>query len=175
MTAPVIRPATPADIPAIAAIYGQSVITGTASFELEPPGETEMALRMQSVLEAGFPYFAAEIDGAFAGYAYASLYRTRPAYRFTVENSVYVAPNMQRRGVGRALMAALIEACSARGYRQMLAVIGDSPNQAHSVGLHAACGFIEVGRLPDVGYKFGRWVDTLLMQRELGEGNSTFP
>ena len=175
MTTPVIRPATPADIPAIAAIYGQSVLTGTASFELEPPGEAEMASRMQSVLEAGFPYFAAEVGGAFAGYAYASLYRTRPAYRFTVENSVYVAPNMQRRGVGRALMAALIEACSARGYRQMLAVIGDSPNQAHSVGLHAACGFVEVGRLPDVGYKFDRWVDTLLMQRELGEGNSTFP
>jgi phosphinothricin acetyltransferase len=170
-----IRPATAADIPAIAAIYDQSVATATASFELEPPGETEMAKRMQALLAGGFPYLAADLDGKLSGYAYAALYRTRPAYRFTVEDSVYVDPRAQRQGVGRALLDALVTACAKLGYRQMIAVIGDSPNQAGSVALHSACGFLRVGILADVGFKHGEWRDTLLMQRSLGEGGKTPP
>ena len=170
-----IRPVTPADIPHIVRIYAPAVLTGSSSFELEPPDHMEIGRRMKYVLEGGYPYFAAEIDGRFAGYAYASVYRTRPAYRHSVEDSVYIDPEMQRRGVGRALMDALIEDCTKRGFRQMLAVIGDSPNQPGSVGLHEACGFRVVGQLPGIGYKFGRWVDTLLMQRDLGEGMKTNP
>ena|SRR5436190_4847403 len=170
-----LRPATPADIPAIARIYGDSVIAGTATFELEPPGEAEMAARLQQITAAGYPYFVAENDGAFAGYAYAGAYRIRPAYRFTVENSLYVAPDMQRRGVGRALLAALIVECGQRGFRQMIAVIGDSPNQTASIALHQAAGFSIVGTLADVGFKHGRWLDTLLMQRSLGDGGKAPP
>ena len=171
----VIRPANSADIPAITRIYAPAVTHGSSSFELEPPDEIEMARRMRAVLDGGYPYLAAESRGHFAGYAYASVYRTRPAYRFAVENSVYIAPDMQRRGIGRVLMEALIEECTRRGFRQMLAVIGDSPNQPASVGLHEACGFRRVGQLPDIGYKHGRWVDTLLMQRALGDGATTKP
>jgi len=170
-----IRPATTADIPAITRIYGQSVRTATASFELEPPDEAEMARRMRALLDGGFPYLAAEIDGALAGYAYAGLYRSRPAYRFTVEDSVYVAPQAHRRGVGRALLDALIADCAARGFRQMIAVIGDSPRQQPSVALHRAAGFREVGILEHVGFKHGRWLDSLLMQRALGPGATTDP
>jgi phosphinothricin acetyltransferase len=170
-----IRPATPADLPHIVRIYAPAVLTGSSSFELEPPDHMEIGRRMKSVLEGGYPYLAAEIGGRFAGYAYASTYRARPAYRFSVEDSIYIDPDLQRRGVGRALLTALIAACETRGFRQMLAVIGDSPNQPGSVGLHEACGFRVVGQLPAIGYKFGRWVDTLLMQRELGEGMRTKP
>ncbi len=169
-----IRPATLADIPAITAIYADSVKRATASFELEPPDEAEMAKRMQTLL-GSFPYLAAEIDGRVAGYAYASLYRTRPAYRLTVEDSVYVAPDMQRRGVGRALLERLIEECGARNFRQMIAVIGDSPNQTGSIAVHRATGFRVIGSLADVGFKHGRWVDTLLMQRALGKGANADP
>jgi phosphinothricin acetyltransferase len=169
-----IRPASPADIPAITAIYADSVKRATASFELEPPDEMEMAKRMQALL-GSFPYLAAEIDGRVAGYAYASLYRTRPAYRLTVEDSVYVAPDMQRRGVGRALLERLIEECAARNFRQMIAVIGDSPNQAGSIAVHRAAGFCVIGSLADVGFKHGRWLDTLLMQRSLGDGANANP
>ncbi len=147
---------------------------GTASFELEPPDEAEMTRRMQAILDGKFPYLVAEVDGAVAGYAYASLYRTRPAYRFTVEDSVYVAPDMQRRGIGIALLKKLIEACTALGYRQMIAVIGDS-NQAASIGVHKACGFESAGNLRSIGYKFGRWLDTPLMQLALGPGATTLP
>jgi len=171
----VIRPATLADIPAITRIYGHSVTHGTASFELEPPDEAEMARRMGELTSKDFPYLAADSGGELAGYAYAGLYRTRPAYRFTVEDSVYIAPHSHRRGVGRALLAALIEACEARGFRQMIAVIGDSPRQAGSVGLHKALGFHHVGIIQDVGFKHGHWCDTLLMQRELGHGGKTKP
>jgi phosphinothricin acetyltransferase len=170
-----IRPATPADIPAITRIYADSVMRATASFELEPPDEKEMARRMRALIDGGFPYLAADTEGVLAGYAYAALYRTRPAYRFTVENSVYVAFDQHRRGAGRALLAALIEACAACGFRQMIAVIGDSPKQQASVGLHAALGFRHVGILQDVGFKHGRWLDTLLMQRELGPGGTQEP
>jgi L-amino acid N-acyltransferase YncA len=169
-----IRSASFADIPAITAIYAHAVKTGTASFELAPPDEADMRKRMQAVLDGKFPYFIAEIDGRIAGYAYASLYRTRPAYRFTAEDSVYIAPDMQRRGIGKALLVKLIEACTALGFRQMIAVIGDS-DQAASIGVHRACGFADAGNLRSIGWKFERWLDTPLMQRALGPGATTAP
>jgi L-amino acid N-acyltransferase YncA len=165
-----IRPAALSDIPAITRIYGESVASGTATFELESPSETEMAARLRQLIEAGYPYLTAEVDGTFAGYAYAGAYRIRPAYRFTVENSLYVAPAVQRRGVGRALIDALIDECANRGFRQMVAVIGDSPKQMASIALHKAAGFRVVGTLDHVGFKQGRWLNTLLMQRPLGDG-----
>jgi L-amino acid N-acyltransferase YncA len=171
---PSIRAASRADISAITRIYADAVEHGTASFELEPPSEAEMARRMQELTNIGFPYLAADVDGTLAGYAYAGPYRARPAYRFTVENSVYVAPEAQGRGVGRALLKALIEAAERSGYRQMIAVIGDSGQMA-SIALHAALGFAYVGTLPHVGFKFGRWLDTVLMQRSLGSGSTSAP
>lgn len=167
MTQPLIRPALPQDIPAIAHIYGQSVETGTASFELEPPDKAEMEQRYRALVDGGFPYLVAEANGRVAGYAYAGPYRPRPAYRFTVEDTVYIAPDMQRRGLGIALLNAVIRESAARGFRQMVAVIGDSHQQAGSIALHAAAGFVKVGRMPDVGFKFDRWLDTVLMQRAL--------
>jgi phosphinothricin acetyltransferase len=169
-----IRPATLADIPAITRIYAHAVEHGTASFELTPPDENEMARRLTRLTEGGFPYLAAEIDGRLAGYAYAGLYRERPAYRKTVEDSVYVAPDMHRRGVGLVLLKALVKAATARGFRQMIAVIGDSA-QASSIGLHLAAGFHHVGNLENVGFKHGRWLDTVLMQIALGPGATTDP
>jgi phosphinothricin acetyltransferase len=165
---PRIRPAKTSDIPAITRIYAHAVEHGTASFELAPPDQAEMARRMSDLTSKGFPYLAAEIDGMLAGYAYAALYRTRPAYRHTVENSVYIAPDIQRRGIGGALLAALIEAAGTGGFRQMIAVIGDSTKQAASIRLHEAAGFRHVGILQDVGFKHGRWLDSVLMQRALG-------
>ena len=169
-----IRPATNADIPAITRIYADAVEHGTASFELEPPSETEMARRIAELLDNDYPYLAAEAKGELAGYAYAGPYRARPAYRWTVENSVYVAPHSHRRGIGRALLKALIEAAEISGFRQMIAVIGDS-EQTASIALHAAAGFYVVGTLPHVGFKFGRWLDTVLMQRPLGAGSTAPP
>ena len=171
---PLIRAATFADIPVITRIYAHAVRHGTASFELEPPDETEMSRRMKAVLDGKFPYFVAEIDGKVAGYAYASLYRTRPAYRFTVEDSVYVAPDTHRRGIGKVLLVKLIETCTALGFRQMIAVIGDS-GQAASIGVHRACGFSDAGNLRNIGWKFGRWLDTPMMQLALGPGAKTPP
>jgi len=165
-----IRPTTPADIPAIAAIYAHAVRTGTATFELEPPDEAEMLRRYDKLRAGGFPYIVAEIDGAVAGYAYAGPFRERPAYRFTVEDSIYIAPDRQKRGVGKALMAELIALSEQAGFRQMLAVIGDS-NQAGSIALHTACGFQPAGVFKSVGYKFGRWLDTVQMQLPLGKGD----
>jgi phosphinothricin acetyltransferase len=133
-----------------------------------------MSKRMQALLDGKFPYFVAELDGAIAGYAYASLYRTRPAYRFTVEDSIYIDPAMHRRGVGKALLEKLIEAATALGYRQMIAVIGDS-EQAASIGVHKACGFTPAGNLENIGWKFGRWLDTPMMQLALGPGAETDP
>lgn len=164
-----IRPAERADIPAITHIYAHAVRHGTASFELEPPTEEEMARRRQRLRDGNFPYFVAETGGALVGYAYAGAYRARPAYRFSVENSVYVAPDMQGRGVGRTLLEALIVASESRGFRQMIAVIGDSAN-APSIALHRALGFRMIGTIESVGFKFGRWLDTVLMQRALGPG-----
>jgi L-amino acid N-acyltransferase YncA len=170
-----IRPAKTSDIPAITRIYAEAVTHGTASFELTAPIEPEMARRMNDLTSKGFPYIVAESGGELAGYAYVGPFRTRPAYRLTVENSVYVAPGSHRRGVGRALLAALIEASEKAGHRQMIAVIGDSTKQQASIALHAAAGFKHVGILPDTGFKHGRWLDTVLMQRAIGAGGTTDP
>jgi L-amino acid N-acyltransferase YncA len=164
-----IRPSLDHDIPAITAIYGHWVTHGLASFELDPPAEAEMVRRRLAVTEAGFPYLVAADAEGVIGYAYASAYRTRPAYRFTVENSVYVAPGAGRRGIGQALLAALIESCIALGFRQMVAVIGDSGNAA-SIGLHRRAGFAPAGLIKAAGWKHGRWVDSVLMQLALGSG-----
>ena len=169
-----IRTASPADIPAITQIYAHAVRHGTASFELEPPDEAEMAARLQALLKGRYPYLVAQSGGAVVGYAYAGPYRARPAYRFSVENSVYVAPEAHRRGIGRLLLDRLISESEARGYRLMIAVIGDSA-QAPSIALHRAAGFKLVGALEGVGYKFDRWLDTVLMQRSLGKGPSAPP
>ena len=147
---------------------------GTASFELEPPDQAEMARRMRALLDGGFPYLAAEIGGALLGYAYAGHYRTRPAYRFSVEDSIYIAPQAQRRGVGRALLDRLIVESESRGFRQMIAVIGDSAQTA-SIELHRAAGFRMIGTIENVGFKFDRWLDSVLMQRALGPGATTKP
>jgi phosphinothricin acetyltransferase len=174
MSAILIRPASSADIPAITRIYADAVQHGTASFELEPPDQAEMARRLHALLDGGYPYIVAEIGGVLAGYAYAGPYRPRPAYRFTVENSVYLKPAIHRRGIGLQLLLRLIAECEARGYRQMIAVIGDRAN-AGSIGVHTRCGFAMIGTHPDVGFKFGRWLDTVMMQRPLGEGATTLP
>jgi L-amino acid N-acyltransferase YncA len=174
MTDVTIRAAALADIPGITRIYAHAVMHGTATFELEPPDEAEMARRMTALLEGGFPYLVAEIGGALAGYAYAGHYRARPAYRFTVEDSIYIDPTAQRRGVGRALLAQLIQECERRGFRQMIAVIGDSAQLA-SIEVHRALGFRPSGNLENVGFKFGRWLDSLMMQRDLGPGATTKP
>jgi L-amino acid N-acyltransferase YncA len=174
MTKPLLRSATVADIAAIAAIYRPAVLTGTASFELEPPDEPEMLRRFTAITEAGYPYFVAEIDGGVVGYAYAGAYRARPAYRFTVENSVYMAPEAQGKGIGAMLLKALIEASTAKGYRLMVAVIGDSRNQA-SITLHRNAGFTFCGTIHSVGYKFGRWLDSVIMELPLGEGDGSQP
>jgi phosphinothricin acetyltransferase len=169
-----IRPTVAADLPSITEIYAHEVSQGTATFELVPPDVAEMTRRFQTLIDGGFPYFVATLDDCVAGYAYASSYRPRPAYRFTVENSVYLRPAAHRRGIGRQLLERLIAECEGRGFRQMIAVIGDSSNAA-SIGVHAACGFRMIGTHPHVGLKFGRWLDTVMMQRELGEGASTVP
>jgi phosphinothricin acetyltransferase len=169
-----IRPSTPADIPAITRIYAQAVRYGTATFELEPPDEAEMASRQRALLEGGYPYLVAERPGTIAGYAYAAPYRARPAYRWCVEDSIYIAPEFQRRGIGRRLLAQLVADAQARGFRQMVAVVGDSA-QAASIGLHAAGGFADIGTLRSVGFKHGRWLDTVLMQRALGTGDGAPP
>jgi phosphinothricin acetyltransferase len=169
-----IRPAAEADVPFVTDIYAHAVRYGTATFELIPPDLAEMTRRFRALMDGGFPYFVAALDGRVVGYAYAGAYRPRPAYRFTVENSVYLEPAIHRRGIGLQLMQHLIEACEARGYRQMIAVIGDSAN-AGSIGVHTRCGFQMIGTHPDVGLKFGRWLDTVMMQLSLGEGATTVP
>lgn len=169
-----LRPSVDTDIAAITAIYGHYVMESTATFELDVPVEDEIRSRRAKVLALGLPYIVAEIDGRVVGYAYAGEYRPRKAYRFTVEHSIYLAAEARGRGVGRALLEALIARCTELGYRQMLAVIGGADNTA-SIGLHSAMGFAHVGRLPAVGYKFGRWADSVLMQRALGAGSSPDP
>jgi phosphinothricin acetyltransferase len=174
MTKATVRAATTADIAAIAAIYRPAVLHGTASFELEPPDEAEMLRRFTAVTAAGYPYFVATLDERVVGYAYASAYRTRPAYRFTVENSVYIAPDAQGKGVGGALLKMLVAASTAKGYRLMVAVIGDSRNFA-SIALHRSAGFKFCGTIHSVGYKFGRWLDSVIMELPLGEGDTSAP
>lgn len=171
---PLIRDATEADMPAIQAVYAHHVLHGLATFEEVPPSVAEMAERRAAVLKAGLPYLAAELDGRVVGYAYATAYRPRPAYRFTIEDSVYVAHGLDGRGIGSALLGALIDRCEQGPWRQMLAVIGNSGN-AGSIALHRRCGFEPVGTLRSAGFKLGRWVDTVLMQRALGDGDRSAP
>ena len=167
-----LRSCRGADLAAITAIYREAVLFGSASFEIEPPDEAEIARRHGALVGSGHPYLVADLDGELAGYAYAGPYRTRPAYRATVENSVYVDERFRRRGVARALLEAIIGAAAEGGFRQMIAVIGDSDNAA-SIRLHANLGFAPIGTLRAVGWKHGRWLDTVLMQRELGPGDAT--
>lgn len=162
----VVRDAAPGDFAAIQEIYAHEVRHGLATFEEIPPSADELLARRNGVLAAGLPYLAAEIDGRVVGYSYASAYRARPAYRNTIENSVYVAPGMRGRGVGGALLSALVERCSRGPWRQMIAVIGHSGN-AGSIALHARSGFHHAGTLEAVGFKLGQWVDTVIMQRPL--------
>ena len=162
----VVRDSREEDMAQVQAIYAHHVLHGAASFEEEPPPLAEMQRRRADVIGRGLPYLVAEIDGRVAGYSYASPYRARPAYRYTLENSVYVDPARPRAGIGRALLAGLIARCGAGEWQQMIAVIGDSAN-APSIGLHAALGFRRVGTLHAVGFKFGRWIDSVLMQRAL--------
>lgn len=172
----IVRPSLDTDLPRIAAIYGHWVLHGLASFELTPPTAGEMAHRRSTLLEQRYPYLVAtdRATGAVLGFAYAGPYRARPAYSFSVEDSVYVAPDAGRRGVGRALLERLIAECETLGFRQMIAVIGDSANVA-SIELHARLGFAHAGLLPAVGWKFERWVDSVLMVRALGAGSTTAP
>lgn len=174
-----IRDAVAADAAAVAALYASEVVGGFSNYEYVPPDAAEMALRMAAVRQAGCPWLVAELDGAFAGYAYASGFRSRAGYRWTVENAVYVDPRCARRGVGRALMEALIARCAALGYRQMIAVIGDADNAA-SIALHRSLGFEHVGTFRGIGWKQvgdapGRWLDNVQMQRSLGPGNAAPP
>jgi L-amino acid N-acyltransferase YncA len=171
---PSIRTADLRDVPAIMEIYSAAVRHGTASFELDPPDENEMTRRYWALHSGGYPFLVAEVGTTIAGYAYVGPYRSRPAYNWTVEDSVYVAPPSHRQGIGRALLASLIHQSEAKGYRQMIAIIGDSANAA-SIELHRAAGFRMVGTFDDVGYKFGRWLDSILMQRPLGTGACTPP
>jgi L-amino acid N-acyltransferase YncA len=169
-----IRPAAPADAEAIAAIYAHHVLHGTATFEEVPPGPAEIARRRADVAGRGLPWLVAEAGGRLLGYAYAGPFRARPAYRFTFEDSIYLDPAATGRGLGRRLLERLIADCTAAGARQLVAVIGDSGNAA-SIALHARLGFRHVGTLRSVGFKFGRWLDTVEMQRPLGDGDATLP
>lgn len=169
-----IRPSTEQDLPSIQAIYEHAVLHGTGTFETEVPELAEMARRRQEVLSRGLPWLVAESDGRVLGYAYANYFRPRMAYRFCLEDSIYLHPDSQGKGVGRLLLAELIARCEAAGARQMLAVIGDSEN-AGSIGLHSALGFEHTGVLRNSGWKFGRWLDVVLMQRQLGAGAATSP
>lgn len=169
-----IRDAGAADIAAITAIYAVEVTDFVNTYEYEVPDEAEMLRRMQDILARGFPYLVAEADGQVAGYAYANTYRSRIAYQWTVENSVYVDARFQGRGVGSALLQALIDACTARGFRQMVAVIGEPTNTA-SIRLHERFGFHLVGVFRGLGRKHGRWLDTVQMQRALGDGAGSAP
>lgn len=169
-----IRPAAADDLPTITAIYAHAVRTGTATFELDPPDLAEMTSRFLKLKHGGFPYLVAAQNSAVLGYAYAGPYRPRPAYRFTVENSVYFAPEAQRRGMGIVLLNELIAQSTQSGFRQMIAVIGDSAN-AGSIAVHTRAGFELIGIHRNVGFKFGRWLDTVMMQRALGDGGTIAP
>jgi len=175
MSSIIIRTATAADLGRITEIYADAVTHGTASYELEPPGRAEMGSRFDALMARGFPYLVAESEGAVLGYAYAGPFRPRPAYRFVVEDSVYVAPEAKGRGVGRLLMQGLIDAARAAGFRQIIAVIGDGHADSASVRLHEKLGFRHSGRLEGSGYKHGRWLDTVFMQLSLNGGASLPP
>jgi L-amino acid N-acyltransferase YncA len=169
-----IRPSRDEDVPAITAIYGYHVLHGVASFEEAPPDAAEIARRRGEIVKRGLPYLVAERDKRLIGYCYAGPFRPRVAYRFTVEDSVYVEAGEIGRGLGRALLEQVIARCSELGYRQMVAVIGGRETTG-SIRLHEALGFTHIGVLPSVGFKFGRWVDIIMMQRQLGPGSDTLP
>jgi len=169
-----IRPAAPQDLPSIQAIYAHHVLHGLASFEEEAPPLEEMRRRYEDVTRQGLPYLVAEEKGEVQGYGYCTLYRTRTAYRYTLEDSIYVRQGNQGKGIGKAVLAELISRCTELKYRQIIAVIGDSANAA-SIGVHASLGFVRAGNLRSTGYKFGRWVDSVLMQRPLDTGDGTPP
>lgn len=170
----VVRDSAESDIAAITAIYAHHVRFGLATFEDVPPSAGEMASRRAEILARRLPYLVAAADGTVLGYAYAAPYRVRAAYRFSVEDSIYIAPEAKRQGLGRVLLEALMRRCAAAGYRQMVAVIGDSGNAA-SIGLHESLGFRRIGLLPAIGFKHDRWIDSVIMQCELGEGAATPP
>lgn len=170
----IIRPSRDNDVATLASFYIDSVRTETASWEYDPPDVAEFTRRRAEVLARGYPYFTAELDGAPVGYAYASAYRARIGYRFVVEDSIYVDPAFKGRGIGGKLLMTLIDECTRLGYRQMVAVIGDSENQA-SIRLHEACGFTRAALFRGIGYKFGRWLDSVQMQRALGAGSAAPP
>lgn len=176
MTTPalLIRPSTEADLPAIQSIYAHAVQQGTGTFETEVPDQQEMARRRQEVLGRQLPWLVAQRGEQVLGYAYANYFRPRLAYRFCVEDSIYLHPEAQGQGVGRLLLAELVSRCEAAGARQMLAVIGDAENKG-SIGVHGALGFEHSGVLKSAGWKFGRWLDVVLMQRQLGQGDQTHP
>jgi len=169
-----LRPAVPGDLPAVQGIYAHHVLNGLASFEEEPPPLDEIRRRYDDVAGRGLPWLVAEYGDAIAGYGYCAPYRARSAYRYALEDSVYVRHDMVGRGVGRVLLEELVRRCEAAGYRQIVAVIGDSANAA-SINLHAAAGFLRVGTLRSAGFKFGRWVDSVFMQKPLGPGDGTAP
>ncbi len=170
-----IRAATTADLAAITAIYAHAVLHGTASYEYDPPSLDEITRRFDTIINGSYPYIVAGSEGRVLGYAYASAFRTRPAYRFTVEDSIYIAPDAQGQGLGTLLLGELLARCEALGFRQMIAVIGDAGVNLQSARLHAAMGFVACGRIAGSGFKFGRWCDTLLMQRRLNNGVETLP
>ena len=169
-----VKPAAPQDLPAIQAIYAYHVLNGLASFEEEAPPLEEMRRRFDEVTGRGLPYLVAEEKGEILGYGYCALYRARSAYRYALEDSIYVKHGQNRKGIGKALLADLIQRSEKLGYRQMIAVIGDSANAA-SIAVHASLGFVRAGNLRSTGYKFDRWVDSILMQRPLSEGDGTKP
>ncbi len=171
----IIRDTERRDLPAITAIYAEAVRTGTASYEIEPPDLAEMTRRWQALCDGSFPYVVGEENGEVLGYAYAGPYHSRYCYRFSVEDSVYIAPAAQRRGLGRTLLTRVIEMSEASGFRQMIAIIGDARSQAASVHLHEALGFRPIGIIEGSGYKFDRWLDISLMQRALGPGSGDPP
>lgn len=170
----IIRPRTDEDMPAITKIYAHHVLNGVSSWELSPPDVKEMTDRAHTLEAGNFPYLVAEIDGQIAGYTYAGAYRPRPAYRYTVENSVYINDHMRRGGIGTALLQELIDACTALGFRQMIGIIGDSQN-LQSIQFHEKMGFIQMGIVKNIGFKFDRWMDQVLLQRPLGDGADSTP
>jgi len=172
---PTLRPSNDHDLAAITAIYRHHVLQGTGTFEIDPPSEADMAARRQDVLSKGLPWLVAEgADGQILGYAYANWFKPRPAFRFSAEDSIYVAPGQQGQGMGRLLLQALCEACEAAGVRKLIAVIGDSAN-AGSIAVHRRAGFAHSGTLTSVGWKFERWLDIVLMEKTLGAGDRSAP
>ena len=171
---PLIRPSRDEDIPAITAIYGHHVLHSTGTFETEPPSVTDMVTRRADVLSKGLPYLVAEQDGKIVGFAYGNWFKPRPAYRFSVEDSIYLAPDLHGKGLGRALLAELLARLETVGIRKAMAVIGDSANEG-SVGVHRSLGFTEVGTIASCGWKFGAWRDIVIMQKGIGAGDSAPP